>query len=386
MGVRQKYNMESRTETMRLLAGDTSRSLTSEYSSMKKNRGHAFAGIPWLYIIGANSVLVNIILAWVFMNVPDTAYNGIDHHRTLAGGSTTQVGFMILGANRLVLAQSMDQRIKQAFDKFVETCNKPGYQGVFFPTGNNHHDINPPEAAYIADEIRRLYKELKVRGARIGAYQHLKKPIIEEEGGAKFTVDNFLKTIPKVAEYQKNNGDFKVVYMVTNEYHMGRSDAILGQFKDCCLVDFCVENCEVPRRIQSNDRDEWLDSDAGGQTREQKIRNDTSRDITNSGCFSRSIFTKQHDFLFKDKRSLIEAAYKCDQYKYTKANLWKGWGQHEDCADKIEGFKTLVGEFKDLYAESHTCTGDCRRVANKIRASENKILRNLRALQAEKHA
>lgn len=392
--VRQRYSIGSRTETMRLLTGDySSKSLTSQFSEMKKNRSGRYS-IPWLYIIGANSVLVNIILAWVFMNVPDTSSNGIDHHRFL-GHSTrlsramshpdvedTFIGFMVLGANRTVLKKSMNQRIDRAFDKWIETCNRPGYQGVFFPTGNNNHPRYPAEAQYIEEELLEKYK--KISGS--SKYRNLKAPIINQEGRAQFTVDNFLKTIPKIGDYQRKYGiEFKVVFLVTNEYHMKRSLAIANQFEEHGLVDYTLERCDVPRRVcTGSERDAKLDEpQKNGKTFEQNIRDDTDRDIKNSKSFARAIFMQNHRHAFS--QSLLDDAYQCDQFKYAKANCGGNnkWALHKDAQKKLDQFDALSGAFGRLYSKSHSCTGKCGEVEESILEQEDDIDELLNELKME---
>jgi hypothetical protein len=379
-GYKVRQGMGSRTETMKILEGDfeSSRSLTSQFSRMKKNRSGRYS-IPWLYIIAANAILVDIMLAWMFMNVPDTSSNGIDGHRVLGHRSDKFIGFMVLGANRNSLQKSMDQRIEQAFDKWIETCNRPGYQGVFFPTGNNHSARNPPEASYIADELRRMYSEKRSQ------YRHLQAPIIREEGNALFTVDNFLKTIPKVGDFQRENGKFEVVYLVTNEYHMGRSLAIVKQFEKQALVDFTLERCDVPRSVcRGDDRDASLDEiKPNGRTFEQNIRENTDRDIENSQSFARAIFMKSHSKAFD---GLLEDAYLCDKYKYAKANCGgdENWAANSQMNGKLKQFDNLVGAFEDLYSASHECGRKCKKLRAAIWEDKHDIRELLGELNAER--
>merc|ERR1712093_79802 len=392
----------SRADTMRLLEGDCSTRTLASWSNMKKNRSGRYS-IPWTYIMGANSVLVNIILAWVFINVPDTSSNGIDHHRCLKGRvnrvnvtsrpdvTDTFVGFMVLGANRNILGKSMDQRIQHAYLKWLETCNRPGYQGVFFPTGNNNHHTNPAEAQYIQDQIVKKYQKIY----EYSKYKHLKAPKIIQEGRAQFTVDNFLKTIPKIGDYQREYGiQFRVVYLVTNEYHMGRSLAIANQFAEYGLVDYRLEPCEVPRDVcTGSNRDRELDIKNGsGKTLEQRIRDDTGRDIENSKSFARAIFMQNHRDAFS--QDLLDDAYQCDQFKYAKANCGgdANWPIHtdrngkQDAQSKLDQFDELCGAFGRLYAQSHSCTENskkCRKVIDMILDQEDDIDELLSELKSE---
>merc|ERR1712096_25564 len=322
---------------------------------------------------------MGIMLAWMFMNVPDTSSNGIDGHRVLGSltssrdlsRSDTFIGFMVLGANRTVLQKSMDQRIQHAFDKWIATCNKTGYQGVFFPTGNNG-GRNPPEAQYIQDQILKKYK--KISG--FSKYRNLKAPIIKQEGAALFTVDNFLKTIPKVGDFQRKHGiEFKVVYLVTNEYHMGRSLAIVEQFQDQALVDFNLKRCDVPRSVCTGaNRDDKLDErQSNGNTFEQNIRENTDRDIKNSQSFARAIFMKSHNSVFE--RDLLEDTYLCDQLKYAKANCGgdENWAANTQMKSKLTQFDNLVGAFVKLYSASHECSRKCDGLEEDIRGEKDNI-------------
>merc|ERR1712093_643023 len=380
--------------------GERSASLVSLAPKRKKQCGDR---INWLYVIAVNAVIIDLLFVWfilgktgptVNVSVPGQTKGGL----VSRGGSKTKkthIGFMILGANREDYPKSMDQRIEAAYQKFEAECNKPNYKAVFFPTGRNNkiHSITKehiPEARYIKEQI---LKKFKSRDRT--ASEYLKKPIINEhteEGRALFTVDNFLKTIPKISKYQRdNNMKFEKVYLVTNEYHMGRSTAILDEFEKQDLVDFDVIPCQVDKRICDENKDEKLTRmiDSGKWNFETNVREDTDRDIKNSASFARAIFMKVHRADFHYQR--YSMTYHCDKLKYIKANCggdeklddgsYKWGSDHEKMKVKGIQFDDLVNEYVELISHNHS--GKCVDKVQAIVNDEPAILNLLWKLKKE---
>jgi len=181
------------------------------------------------------------------------------------------VGFYILGAHLTKLKHSMEQRIKCATDLALnEHKDKPH---IYFVSGYKKGGAMS-EAEYMAKEILELYK---VKG--------MPAPTIVMDNEAMFTVMNFLKTIPLINKFKRH---IEKVYLITSDYHIARSKAILKQFVDNGLtsnIGFVPQGAEHPEQGKAG-RDVWLDTSYGPSTRIACIL-DERRDRSNASCFAK---------------------------------------------------------------------------------------------------
>lgn len=187
------------------------------------------------------------------------------------------VGFYILGAHLTNLKFSMAQRIEHATGLALGRHGNDDH--IYFVSGYKNPNGGPSEAEHMENEIQRIY----------GAAGR-KSPRIVSDYEARFTVMNFLKTIPMINEWRKT---LSLVYMVTSDYHIPRSRAILQEFQNAGLtadVRYVVAGAPHPRNSKHAKRmgikfDKWLLSDCNGRTRLEDIL-DATRDRDNANIFA----------------------------------------------------------------------------------------------------
>jgi len=174
----------------------------------------------------------------------------------------------------------MDQRIKHATDLALK--EHPYDSHIYFVSGYKNPEAKEgevSEAEYMENKIRGIYRSKGRAPPRIVAdYQ------------AKFTVMNFLMTIPMINQYRN---ELRKVYMVTSDYHMCRSEAILKAFKDADLtrdVKYVPASARHPTRTEHG-FDDWLLTPCGNRTRLEDIK-DPSRDADNAGIFADLIVSR----------------------------------------------------------------------------------------------
>jgi len=120
----------------------------------------------------------------------------------------------------------MEQRIAHAVS--LAHNEHPGDKHIYFVSGWRG------EAKHMNARILQLYKDAG-----------LSPPVVEMDTEAMFTVMNFLKTIPMI---NKHCEELDMVYMITSDYHIPRSQAILDEFVEqrLCKVEIRAEGAPHP--------------------------------------------------------------------------------------------------------------------------------------------
>lgn len=131
------------------------------------------------------------------------------------------VGFYILGANLNNLKHSMAQRIEYATNIALRYHGND--QHVYFVSGYKIPG-KLSEAEHMENEILRIYR---------AALQPAPRIVRDDE--ARFTVMNFLKTIPLIKK-ENEQRTLQRVYMITSDYHIPRARAILQEFQNARLI------------------------------------------------------------------------------------------------------------------------------------------------------
>jgi len=188
------------------------------------------------------------------------------------------VGFYILGGHLTRLKLSMDQRIEHAID-LAQSEEHKKQPPIYFVSGYKKGGAMS-EAEYMAEKILKTYDD---RG--------LPKPVIVMDNEARFTVMNFLKTLPLINKLRAQL-EFRLekVYLITSDYHIPRSEAILDEFVKNGLTNgatFVPSGAEHPQKGKKG-RDVWLDgpaADGSGGTEIEAIL-DPRRDRSNANCFA----------------------------------------------------------------------------------------------------
>jgi hypothetical protein len=225
------------------------------------------------------------------------------------------IGFFILGANKKKLAKSGPQRVKHALDLAV---NHPNDHHVFFLSGANG------EAEDMREQIRVDYRGLlesgKLGSPNTGSLIR-RGPRIILETKANFTVKNFIMTIPKINAYWKQY-NLRKVYLVTSNYHMCRSEAILDEFIKARLtadIQYELSPAEHPKNADHPEYDNWLWSPCGGRTRKQDIE-DPTRDQSNAHIVATMIARAADidSFSERDSNDTLTAIYQKNNNATTK--------------------------------------------------------------------
>jgi len=178
---------------------------------------------------------------------------------SVLGKEKKAVGFYILGAHRTRLRYSMEQRIDHAVSLAQSKHSED--QHIYFVSGtgcckspdkdpgsnrcvsefcNGKKKFCKTEAQHMNDRILQLYQDWP------------SKPQVEMDHEAMFTVMNFLKTIPLI---NKRCKELDMVYMITSDYHIPRSQAILDEFvkQGLCKVEIRASGAPHP----GFDMDKW---------------------------------------------------------------------------------------------------------------------------------
>merc|ERR1711964_905521 len=78
-------------------------------------------------------------------------------------------------------------------------------------------------------------------------------PVFVLDRKARFSVENFMKTIPLInKEYRKRK--LRVCYLVPSNYHMTRTKAILAEFQKQGLVDVPIKTVEAMHNVSADRR------------------------------------------------------------------------------------------------------------------------------------
>jgi len=269
---------------------------------------------------------------------------------TLSKTADSDVGFYILGASLTNLKHSMDQRIQHATALALGQHSNDNH--VYFLSGYKNPNASNgqlSEAEYMEREIRRIYTS---RSRPV--------PQFRLDYEARFTVMNFLKTIPIINEFQRDlrkrkslrcvmsqcvylrdRKSLRCVYMVTSDYHMSRSLAILNEFRKARLtgdVRYVPAPAPHPKGPQF---DKWLLSEHNGRTRLDDIL-DASRDRDNAEIFA-TLCAQRMTGAHNLKRKKIARLATGDLVaRYLKNN---GANTPEKCAEKKQQLEKLVGDF-----------------------------------------
>jgi len=177
------------------------------------------------------------------------------------------------------------------------------------------------EAEYMAQKILEKY-----------ASRNLTKPVIVMDNEAMFTVMNFLKTIPLINKFK---GHIKKVYLITSDYHINRSNAILDQFVENKLTQVPFESSYAPHpNTGESGCDEWLYQKVGGSTRITGIL-DKSRDSSNAHCFAAMCRVIKTNPRFNAKM-ILEAKLDPGKYDANMVRLHKL--EHEKAIADVDAF------------------------------------------------
>jgi len=280
---------------------------------------------PW-------NLTLTTLLCGVLLSSTPTLSKTADRH---------DVGFYILGASLTNLKHSMDQRIQHATALALGQHSNDNH--VYFLSGYKNPNASNgqlSEAEYMEREIRRIYTS---RSRPV--------PQFRLDYEARFTVMNFLKTIPIINEFQRDlrkrkslrcvmsqcvylrdRKSLRCVYMVTSDYHMSRSLAILNEFRKARLtgdVRYVPAPAPHPKGPQF---DKWLLSEHNGRTRLDDIL-DASRDRDNAEIFATLCARQMSGVLFKSGDLVA---------RYLKNN---GADTPEKVAEKKQQLQKLVSDF-----------------------------------------
>lgn len=211
--------------------------------------------------------------------------------------------------------------------------NHPDDHHVYFASGKG-------------GEAGHIEKELLLKYEQAGK----KQPKIVLEHKARFTVDNFLKTIPLITKERMN-----VCYLVTSDYHVPRSRAILNEFRE--LLTLIRDGEAAPREsgAQSSDHN-------GTETPSLKIK--IKMEVVSAD--GRSLWTEDEDVTVDPHKVMKPRTQSEEEENADKAFLLEHVGQwckdcnviHETNVDVIrcparDGSNSK--KFADMIRRAHRC-------------------------------